>query len=67
MNNTFLTSFVIFNNKLCVVVPLGVVAVVAVVAAILKRIRPVAECPPEGNLYAGDIAMSSFTRQGQGE
>ena len=52
---------VLFNNKLCVVVPPGVVR------AILKRIKPVAEYPREGDLYVGEMTMSSFTRQGPGE
>ena len=50
---------VLFNNKLCVVMPPGIVA------AILKRIKPVAEYPREGNLYVGEVVVSSFTRQGQ--
>ena len=50
---------VLFNNKLCVVMPPGIVR------AILKRIKPIAEYPREGNLYVGDMVMSSFARQGQ--
>ena len=50
---------VLFNNKLCVVMPPGIVA------AILKRIQPVATYPRDGNLYVGEMTMSSFTRQGQ--
>ena len=52
---------VLFNNKTCVVVPPGIVA------AILKRIKPVATYPREGNLYVGEMTMSSFPRQGQTE
>ena len=50
---------VLFNNKLCVVMPPGIVA------AILKRIKPVAEYPHECNLYVGEVLVSGFTRQGQ--
>ena len=49
---------VLFNNKLGVVVPPGVVA------AILRRIKPVAHYPRDGNLYVGEFTMSSFPRQG---
>ena len=49
---------VLFNNKLGVVVPPGVVA------AILRRIKPVAHYPRDGNLYVGEFDMSSFPRQG---
>ena len=51
---------VLFNNKLGVVVPPGVVA------AILRRIKPVAQYPRDGNLYVGEVTMSSFPRQGLG-
>jgi hypothetical protein len=49
---------VLFNNDICVVVPPGIVA------EILKRVTPVAQYAREGNLYVGDMVMSSFTRQG---
>ena len=48
---------VLFNNDLCVVVPPGIVA------EILKRVTPVAKYEREGNLYVGDMTMSSFRRQ----
>jgi hypothetical protein len=48
---------VLFNNDLCVVVPPGIVA------EILKRVTPVAKYDREGNLYVGDMTMSSFRRQ----
>ena len=51
---------VLFNNDLCVVVPPGIVN------EILKRVKPVARYDREGNLYAGEMTMSSFPRQGQG-
>ena len=47
---------VLFNNKICAVVPPGIVA------AILKRFKPVATYPRDGNLYVGEMEMSSFTR-----
>ncbi len=50
---------VLFTNKKCVVVPPGVVE------EILKRVRPVAEYPREGNLYIGEFTMSAFGRQSQ--
>ena len=49
---------VLFNNDVCVVVPPGIVA------EILKRVTPVAQYAREGNLYVGDMIMSSFRRQG---
>ena len=51
---------VLFNNDLCVVVPPGIVN------EILKRVKPVARYDREGNLYVGEMTMSSFPRQGQG-
>ena len=50
---------VLFNNDVCVVVPPGIVA------EILKRVTPVAAYAREGNLYVGDMVLSSFHRQGQ--
>jgi hypothetical protein len=50
---------VLFNNDVCVVVPPGIVA------EILKRVTPVAAYAREGNLYVGDVILSSFHRQGQ--
>ena len=49
---------VMFNNDLCVVMPPGLVR------ELLKRIKPIAQYDREGNLYVGDMIMSSFTRQG---
>ena len=49
---------VLFNNDICVVVPPGIVA------EILKRVTPVAQYAREGNLYVGDMVLSSFHRQG---
>ena len=49
---------VLFNNDICVVVPPGIVA------EILKRVTPVAAYAREGNLYVGDLILSSFARQG---
>ena len=49
---------VMFNNDLCVVMPPGLVR------ELLKRIKPIAQYDREGNLYVGDMVMSSFTRQG---
>jgi len=48
---------VLFNNDICVVVPPGIVA------EILKRITPIAQYEREGNLYVGEMTMSSFHRQ----
>ncbi len=50
---------VLFNNERCVVVPPGVVE------EVLKRTRPIAEYKREGNLYIGEMTMSSCRRQGQ--
>ena len=50
---------VLFNNEICVVMPPGVVN------EILKRYKPIAEYKREGNLYVGEMTMSSFRRQGQ--
>ena len=49
---------VFFNNDVCVVFPPGIVA------EILKRVTPVASYAREGNLYVGDMVLSSFHRQG---
>jgi hypothetical protein len=49
---------VLFNNDVCVVVPPGIVA------EILKRVTPVAAYAQEGDLYVGDMVLSSFHRQG---
>jgi len=49
---------ILFNNDVCVVVPPGIVA------EILNRVTPVAAYAREGNLYVGDMVLSSFTRQG---
>ena len=47
---------ILFNAAKCVVVPPGIVD------EILKRIKPIAEYPREGNLYVAHMRMSSFTR-----
>ena len=49
---------VLFNNKVCVVVPPGVVA------AVLKQIKPIAQYKREGGLYLADFTLSDFVRQG---
>jgi hypothetical protein len=49
---------ILINNDVCVVVPPGIVA------EILKRVTPVASYAREGNLYVGDMVLSSFPRQG---
>ncbi len=50
---------VLFNNRMCYVVPPGGVG------EIMKRVRPVAEYGRRGGLYVASRAMSSFPRQGQ--
>ena len=50
---------VLFNNRLCVVVPPGVVD------KILETIKPVMQYDREGNLYVAEMEMSTFGRQGQ--
>ena len=50
---------VLFNAGTCVVVPPGIVD------AILKKVKPIAEYPRNGNLYLANMTMSSFGRQGQ--
>ena len=52
-------KYVLFNNKIGVVVPPGVIN------KILKKITPIAEYPREGGLYCADMTLSGFTRQGQ--
>ena len=52
---------VLFSNKVCVVVPPGIVA------EILKRVKPVAEYEREGNLYLGKFEMSAFRRQSRSQ
>ena len=49
---------VMFNNRIGVVMPPGLVAL------LLKHIKPVARYPRRGGLYVGDFEMSSFPRQG---
>ena len=49
---------VMFNNDVCVVMPPGLVR------EILKKFKPIAQYNREGNLYLGDMIMSSFHRQG---
>ena len=48
---------VLFNNDICVVVPPGIVA------EILRRVTPAVQYAREGNLYVGDMILSSFARQ----
>ena len=50
---------VIFNNRVGVVVPPGIVD------EILKRVKPLARYEREGNLYVGEFQMSAFGRQSQ--
>jgi hypothetical protein len=50
---------VLFTNKKGVVVPPGFVE------QILKLVKPILEYEREGGLYLADLAVSSFTRQGQ--
>jgi hypothetical protein len=52
---------VLFNNEKCYVVAPGVVA------AMMKHLKAVAEYDREGNLYVGEVSLSSFTRQGTQE
>ncbi len=49
---------VLFNNRVCVVVPPGIVD------AILKKVKPVAQYNRQGNLYVAKMKMRSFGRQG---
>ena len=49
---------VMFNNKIGVVMPPGLVNL------LLKHIKPIARYPRRGGLYVGDFKMSSFPRQG---
>ncbi len=49
---------VLFNNRVCVVVPPGIVD------AILKKVKPVAQYNRTGNLYVAKMKMRSFGRQG---
>ena len=49
-----------FNNKIGVVMPPGLVNL------IMKHVKPVARYPRRGGLYVGEFEMSSFPRQGQG-
>ena len=49
---------IMFNNKIGVVMPPGLVAM------ILKHVKPVAQYPRRGGLYVADFEMSSFQRQG---
>ena len=51
---------VLFNNKHCFVVPPGIVA------AIMRKVKAVAEYKRTGGLYLADFKVSSFARQGQG-
>ena len=51
---------VLFNNRLGVVVPAGIVD------EILKQVNPLATYPREGNLYVADVQLSTFSRQDLG-
>ena len=54
---------VLFDNKVCVVVPPDAAK------EFLKRIKPVMRDQREGNLYIAEVSMTSlpsFQRQGQG-
>ena len=50
---------VLFNNRICVVVPPGIVD------KILETVKPIMEYEREGNLYTAEVSMSAFGRQGQ--
>ena len=50
---------VLYNNRLCVVVPPGIVD------KILEQIKPVVEYKRNGNLYTTKMTLSAFRRQGQ--
>ena len=50
---------VLFNNRVGVVVPPGIVAM------ILKRIKPLLTYDRRGGLYCADLEVSSFPRPGQ--
>ena len=52
---------VLFSNKRCIVVPPGIVELLA------KRLPVTAEYPREGNLYIGDMELSTFGGQGTGK
>ena len=49
---------VLFNNKVGVVMPPGIVA------AILKKIRPIFQYERDGGLYTAEVKLSSFAGQG---
>ena len=51
---------VLFNNKVGVVVPAGIVA------AILKKIKPIFQYERDGGLYTAEVRLSSFAGQGLG-
>jgi len=51
----------LFNNDKCYVVAPGVVK------AMMQHLKAVAEYDREGNLYVGEVSLSSFTRQGETE
>ena len=52
---------VLFNNDKCYVVAPGVVN------EMMKHLKAVMEYDREGNLYVGEVSLSSFTRQGKTE
>ena len=54
------THDVLFNNRLGVVMPPGIVNL------ILKKIKPLLQYDRRGGLYCAEIEVSGFTRQGQG-
>ena len=49
---------VLFTNKTSFVVPPGAVA------EIIKKYKPIAEFPREGNRYLAELELSSFAGQG---
>ena len=51
---------VLFDNAVCVVVPLGAVK------EIFKKIKIVMRCERQGDLYTAELSMSSFQQPGQG-
>ena len=52
---------VLFNNRVGVVVPPGIVDTV------LKYVKPLMQYDREGGLYVAEVTMSGFARPGQGQ
>ena len=51
----------LFNNRVGVVVPPGVVDTV------LKYVKPLMQYDREGELYVAEVTMSGFARPGRGQ